>query len=66
MNQFKDLQAMAGEMYDTEDMKVWLFTHTRSEEEYHQIRRMLKHMASWRPVEWQGKSGERVPVEVEA
>ncbi|MGB3908088.1 MAG: hypothetical protein WBL02_06610 [Methanomethylovorans sp.] len=64
MAEFKDLQATAAEMYSNEEMKTWLFTHTRSEEEYHQIRRMLKYMASWKPVEWKGKTGERVPVEV--
>lgn len=66
MTEFKDLQALAGEMYGTEEMKTWLFAHTRSEQEYHQIRRMLKHMASWKPVEWQGATGARTAKEVEA
>ena len=66
MTEFKDLQATAAEMYSNEEMKTWLFTHTRSEAEYHQMRRMMKYMASWRPVEWTGKAGGRQPVEVEA
>lgn len=64
MTEFEDLRAIAGELYSTEEMKQWLFSHTRDEEEYHQMRRMLKRMATWKPVEWKGRPGQRIAVEV--
>ncbi len=64
MTEFKDLQAIAGELYSTDEMKTWLFTHTRSQEEYEQVRRALKVLSCFQPVEWMGKPGNRHPVEV--
>jgi len=64
MTEFKDLQTLAGELYSAKESKQWLFAHTRDEEEYHQMRRMLRQLSAWKPVEWWGKPGERVAVEV--
>ncbi len=64
MNQFQNLQATAAAMYSSEETRKWLFSHTRDEGEYAIIRHALKVLANYRPVEWQGKPGERVPVEV--
>lgn len=63
MTEFSELQATAGELYRTKEMKQWLFAHTRDEAEYNQLRRTLRVLAHWKPVEWQGKTGERRPVE---
>lgn len=64
MNQFRELQATAEELYRSEDTRKWLFSHTRNEGEYAIIRHALKTLAEYRPVEWVGKPGERVAVEV--
>lgn len=64
MTEFQDLQAMAGSMYSDTDTRKWLFSHTRNEGEYASLRRALKILAEFRPVQWEGKTGERVPVEV--
>ncbi|WP_298684078.1 hypothetical protein [uncultured Methanomethylovorans sp.] len=64
MTEFRELQAMAGSMYSSEEMRKWLFSHTRTEGEYAIIRHALKVLANYHPVEWQGKPGERVAVEV--
>ncbi len=64
MTEFKELQTIAGELYSTEEMKQWLFSHTRDENEYQQVRRALKVLSKFHPVEWQGKPGNRHPVEV--
>ena len=66
MNQFQNLQATAKELYSNEETRKWLFTHTRTEGEYAIVRHALKTLAEYRPVEWQGKPGNRRPVEVEA
>ncbi len=64
MNQFRELQTTAAAMYSSEDTRKWLFSHTRNEGEYAIVRHALKALAEFRPVEWAGKPGERVPVEV--
>lgn len=66
MTEFNDLQAMAGSMYSNDESRKWLFSHTRDENEYQQIRRALKILAGYHPVEWQGKTGERRPVECDS
>ena len=64
MTEFRDLQATAAEMYSNEGSRKWLFSHTRNEAEYHQIRMALKTLSKYHPVEWRGIPGERCPVEV--
>lgn len=66
MTEFKDLQAIAGELYSNDESRKWLFSHTYSAEEYRQVRHALKVLAKFHPVQWEGKTGERVPVEVRA
>ncbi len=64
MTEFRDLQATATELYESNEGRKWLFAHTYSQDEYLQVRRALKVLAQFRPVEWQGKPGERHAVEV--
>lgn len=64
MSDIKELQNMAGSLYNNVDMKNWLFAHTRSQEEYEQVRRALKILSGFQPVEWIGKAGSRKPVEI--
>lgn len=66
MTEFKDLQAMAGSMYSNDESRKWLFAHTYSQDEYLQVRRALKVLAQFQPVQWTGKTGDRIPVEVKA
>lgn len=66
MTEFKELQSIAGELYSTEETKNWLFKHTRDETEYEQVRRALRVLAGFHPVEWTGKPGNRHPVEARA
>lgn len=65
MTEIRDLQATASELYNSVELKKWIFTHTRNESEYYAIRNALKVLSSWQPVEWQGEQGECVPLEVE-
>jgi len=64
MKEFFELQAIAAAMYNSEDVRKWLFSHTRNEGEYAMLKHSLKLLANFKPVEWQGKSGERQPVEM--
>lgn len=66
MTEFKDLQAMAGSMYSDTETRRWMFSHTRNEGEYAILRHALKVLAQFRPVQWQGKTGERHAVDVRA
>lgn len=63
MNEFKELQSIASEQYSSEELKKWLFSHTRDETEYQQLRRAMRTLAKFHPVEWKGVTGERVAVE---
>lgn len=64
MTGFKELQATAGELYSNDESRKWLFSHTYSAEEYRQVRRALKVLAQFKPVRWEGRTGERHAVEV--
>ena len=64
MTQFQDLQATAAAMYSDTDTRKWLFSHTRNEGEYAILRHAMKVLAEFKPVQWQGKPGERHAVEV--
>jgi len=66
MNQFQDLQATVAAMYNSEDARRWLFSHTRNEGEYAIVRHALKVLAEYQPVEWTGPTGHREPVEARA
>ena len=66
MHEFKDLQATAAAMYSDTDTRKWLFSHTRNEGEYAILRHAMKVLAEFRPVQWEGKPGDRHPVEVRA
>ncbi|MGD9778534.1 hypothetical protein [Methanomethylovorans sp.] len=66
MNEFQDLQATAAELYNSVENKNWIFTHTKDESEYWQVRHVLKILADWKPVEWQGETGHREPVQMGA
>lgn len=66
MTEFKDLQHAAAQMYDSNESRKWLFSHTYSQDEYRQVRRALKILAQFKPVQWTGRTGERTPVEVRA
>lgn len=65
MTEFKDLQQAAAQMYESNESRKWLFSHTYSQEEYLQVRRALKVLSQFKSVEWKGRTGERVPVEAE-
>lgn len=64
MTQFQDLQATAAAMYSDTDTRKWLFSHTRNEGEYAILRHAMKVLAEFKPVQWEGKPGERHAVEV--
>jgi hypothetical protein len=66
MTEFRDLQATAEELYSSEDTRKWLFSHTRNEGEYAILRHALKTLAEFKPVQWEGKPGNRQPVQMEA
>lgn len=63
MTEFKELQHAAAEMYESNESRKWLFSHTYSADEYRQVRHALKVLAQFHPVQWTGKTGERRPVE---
>ena len=62
MTDIRELQTTASAMYNSEDTRKWLFSHTRSEGEYALIRHALKVLAEYQPVEWSGPAGHREPV----
>lgn len=64
MTEFKDLQTIAAEMYSDKNTRLWIFTHTYTQDEYLRVRHALKVLAEYRPVEWTGPTGHREPVEV--
>lgn len=64
MTDIRELQTTAAAKYSSEDTRKWLFSHTRNEGEYAILRHAMKVIAEFRPVRWEGKPGERVPVEV--
>ncbi len=66
MTEFRTLQTNAAELYSNEDMRKWLFTHTRTEGEYAILRHALETLAEFKPVQWTGPAGHREPVPMEA
>lgn len=66
MTDIIDLQNIAAELYESNESRKWLFSHTYSQDEYRQVRQALKILAQFKPVRWEGKTGERTPVEVRA
>lgn len=64
MTDIIDLQNIAAELYESNDSRKWLFAHTATQDEYMQVRRALKVLAGFKPVQWEGKTGNRHPVEV--
>lgn len=64
MHDMERLQRIATYMYRDVDTRKWLFSHTATQEEYNQVRRALNILAHFQPVNWEGKTGERIPVEV--
>lgn len=66
MTEFTELQHAAAEMYESNESRKWLFSHTYSADEYRQVRHALKVLAKFHPVQWEGRTGERHAVEVRA
>ena len=66
MTEFHELQHAAALAYESNESKKWLFAHTYSQDEYLQVRRALKILAQFKPVQWTGRTGERHAVEVRA
>ena len=64
MTEFDELQHAAAQMFESNEGRKWLFTHTYSQDEYLRVRRAMKVLAEFRPVRWEGKPGERHAVEV--
>ena len=60
--QITQLRNMATELLNDTETRKWLFTHTQNETEFEAMRRALKTLAGYRPVEWIGKPGERQAV----
>lgn len=65
MTDLRELQMAAGELYNSVQNRMWIFNHTKDESEYWQVRHALKVLADWKPVEWQGETGHREPVQME-
>lgn len=62
MATFEEMQATVREMYKDTDERRWLFTHTTSQDEFAKLRRALKTLAEFEPVDWIGKTGNRRPI----
>ncbi|MGB3908250.1 MAG: hypothetical protein WBL02_07450 [Methanomethylovorans sp.] len=60
--QITQLCNMATELLNDTETRRFLFSHTQNETEYESMRRALKILAGYRPVEWIGKPGERQAV----
>lgn len=59
---FEEMQTVVKELYRNTDERKWLFTHTASQDEFVKIRRALKTLVEFEPVNWVGKTGNRRPV----
>ena len=64
--QITDLKDLCKEVLNDQELKSWLFKHTKSESEYNALRRCLYSMNNFTPVTWSGNSGHRfyLPLEV--
>jgi hypothetical protein len=55
----KELQKLTEEVFNDEGLKSWLFSHTRTEEEFNNLRRALLSTKQFKPVVWSGRPGSR-------
>ena len=56
----KELQRLTDEVYNDETLKSWLFSHTRSEEEFNHLRKSFFTTKNFKPVVWSGNPGRRI------
>lgn len=61
MTTFEEMQTVVKELYMNSSERQWLFTHTTSQDEFAKIRRALKTLVEFEPVNWVGKTGNRRP-----
>lgn len=60
------IKDLANIINDEKALKLWVFTHTKSEEDYYTFLRALRLLTGVKFVEWYGKTGSRHHRELEA
>ena len=64
VNKMVELRNQARVLKEDAEFKRWVFAHSRDEMEYSHVMHSLATIAQFKPVEWQGKTGERQAAEM--